>query len=151
MYIWCYCPQELQYNSLHFKIKLLHTNHVSSLHITALIYVQKPLEFHFLVTTFLTVFLNVFSLQGKDASKPAGNWFQLLTLTLLTWRIWWAANNASKWQMGFNSAFKWLMFLFTKEYLPASEHSPICIVHGHCCENLKTFLTTILVEFKFSA
>ena len=22
------------------------------------------------------------------------------------WRIWWAPNNANKWQMGFNSAFK---------------------------------------------
>ena len=32
-----------------------------------------------------------------------------LTLILLTWRIWWASNNASKWQMGFNSAFKVLM------------------------------------------
>ena len=32
----------------------------------------------------------------------------LLTLNLLTWRIWWAPNNASKWQMGFNSAFKGL-------------------------------------------
>ena len=31
----------------------------------------------------------------------------LLTLILLIWRIWWA-NNASKWQMGFNSAFKGL-------------------------------------------
>ena len=31
-----------------------------------------------------------------------------LTLILLTWRIWWAPNNASKWQMGFNSAFKGL-------------------------------------------
>ena len=31
-----------------------------------------------------------------------------LTLTLLTWRIWWAPNNASKWRMGFNSAFKGL-------------------------------------------
>jgi hypothetical protein len=29
-----------------------------------------------------------------------------LTLVLLTWRIWWAPNNASKWQMGFNSASK---------------------------------------------
>ena len=29
-----------------------------------------------------------------------------LTLTLLTWRMWWAPTNASKWQMGFNSAFK---------------------------------------------
>jgi len=31
-----------------------------------------------------------------------------LTLTLLTWRIWWAPNNASKWQMGFYSAFRGL-------------------------------------------
>jgi hypothetical protein len=38
----------------------------------------------------LTLFLNVFSLQGKDASKLAGSWFQLL------------------------------IFLFTKEYLPTS-------------------------------
>ena len=29
-----------------------------------------------------------------------------LTLILLTWRIWWAPNSASRWQMGFNSAFK---------------------------------------------
>ena len=32
-----------------------------------------------------------------------------LTLILLTWRKWWAGNNASKWQMGFNSAFKGLI------------------------------------------
>jgi len=31
-----------------------------------------------------------------------------LTLILLRWRIWWAPSNASKWQMGFNSAFKGL-------------------------------------------
>jgi hypothetical protein len=31
-----------------------------------------------------------------------------LTLIPLTWRIWWASNNASRWQMGFNSAFKGL-------------------------------------------
>jgi hypothetical protein len=34
--------------------------------------------------------------------------FSLLTLNLLTWRIWWAPNNAIKWQMGFNSAFSLL-------------------------------------------
>jgi len=34
---------------------------------------------------------------------------QFLTLILPSWRIWWAPNNASKWQMGFNSAFKGLM------------------------------------------
>jgi hypothetical protein len=32
----------------------------------------------------------------------------LLTLILLTWNIRWASNNASKWQMGFNLAFKGL-------------------------------------------
>jgi len=31
-----------------------------------------------------------------------------LTLILLTWRIRWAPNNASKWQKGFKSAFKGL-------------------------------------------
>jgi len=33
---------------------------------------------------------------------------QHLTLILLMWRIWWAPNNANKWQLGFNSAFKGL-------------------------------------------
>jgi len=32
----------------------------------------------------------------------------LLILSLLTWSIWWAPNNVSRWQMGFNSAFKGL-------------------------------------------
>ena len=31
-----------------------------------------------------------------------------LTLNPLMWRIWWAPNNASRWQMGFNSAFEGL-------------------------------------------
>jgi len=31
-----------------------------------------------------------------------------LTLILLTWRIWRAPNNGSRWQMGFNLAFKGL-------------------------------------------
>jgi len=31
-----------------------------------------------------------------------------LTFILLTWGKWWASNNASKQQMGFNSAFKGL-------------------------------------------
>jgi len=33
---------------------------------------------------------------------------QTLTLILLTWRIRWAPNTVSKWQMGFNSVFKGL-------------------------------------------
>jgi hypothetical protein len=32
--------------------------------------------------------------------------FSYLTLILLMWKIGWAPNNASRWQMGFNSAFK---------------------------------------------
>jgi len=36
---------------------------------------------------------------------------RILTLTLLMWRIWWASNNARKWQMGFNSAFRGLYIL----------------------------------------
>jgi len=32
-----------------------------------------------------------------------------LTLILQTWRKWWAPNNASKEQMGFNSGFKGLI------------------------------------------
>jgi len=32
-----------------------------------------------------------------------------LTLILLMYRIWWAPNNASEWQIGFNSAFKGLI------------------------------------------
>jgi len=33
-----------------------------------------------------------------------------LTLTLPNWRIWWAPNNASRWQMEFNSAFEGLFW-----------------------------------------
>ena len=33
--------------------------------------------------------------------------------SLLTWRKWWTPNNASKWQMGFNSAFKGLIAAFS--------------------------------------
>jgi hypothetical protein len=32
-----------------------------------------------------------------------------LTLILLTWTKWWTPASASKWRMGFNSAFKVLM------------------------------------------
>jgi len=37
-----------------------------------------------------------------------------LTLILLTWRIWCSPSNASKWQLGFNSAFKGLNSLQNK-------------------------------------
>ena len=34
---------------------------------------------------------------------------RVLTLIMLTWTIWRAPTNASKWRMGFNSAFEGLM------------------------------------------
>ena len=36
-----------------------------------------------------------------------------LTLILLTWTIWRAPSNASKWRMGFNSAFKRLKLVLS--------------------------------------
>jgi len=38
------------------------------------------------------------------------HWNWILTLIPLTWIIRWAPTNASRWQMGFNSAFKRLIF-----------------------------------------
>jgi hypothetical protein len=43
---------------------------------------------------------------GNMGQNVEANIWPHLTLILLTWRIWWAPNNASKWQMGFNSTFK---------------------------------------------
>ena len=45
----------------------------------------------------------------RVAVRPSYIWdARLLTLYLLTWRIWWAPNNASNRQIVFNSAFKGL-------------------------------------------
>ena len=57
-----------------------------------------------------------------------------LTLILLTWTIWRAPTNASKWRMGFNSAFKGINTLkvynlhTSKPESPAYRHS----VHFFC-------------------
>ena len=45
-----------------------------------------------------------------------------LTLYLLTWRVWWAPNNASKGQMGFNLAFKGLRYKISK-YIHTHSHT----------------------------
>ena len=49
-----------------------------------------------------------------------------LTLTLLPWRIWWAPTNASKWQMGFNSAFKGLISYCHR--IAVVSHVPSCVI-----------------------
>ena len=61
----------------------------------------------------LSPFLNKQDLYVIDCSPTSFTVFAsrlmlTLTLILLTWRIWRAPNNASKWQMGFNLAFKGL-------------------------------------------
>ena len=54
----------------------------------------------------------------------------ILTLNPLTWKIWWAPNNASRWQMGFNSAFKGLIPLF-QPLVTASAQRLCCITLHH--------------------
>jgi len=49
-------------------------------------------------------------------SAFASLFIQVLTLILLTWKIWWAPSNASRWQMGFNSAFKGLRCIWNRHY-----------------------------------
>ena len=47
-----------------------------------------------------------------------------LTLILLRWRIWCAPNNASRWQMGFNSAFEGLNSIYHLLALLGAHHIP---------------------------
>jgi len=77
-------------NTKHSKYKYTYYQNTHTLQNPHIHIPTIPTWIPLLVTTFLTLFLNVFGLQGKDASKLTGNWFQLL------------------------------MVLFTKEYLPAS-------------------------------
>ena len=60
-----------------------------------------------------------------------------LTLILLTWKIGWAPNNASKWQMGFNLAFKGLRssssFLRLLPRLPVTSIPPFIFPSVTCC------------------
>jgi hypothetical protein len=39
----------------------------------------------------------------------------ILILNPLKWKILWAPNDATKWQMGFNSAFKGLNWIFKQD------------------------------------
>jgi len=80
----------LHFTSLPNKITVHKSRQFTPHHFTSLIYTLSSLELPLLVNTFLILYLKVSSLQGKDACKPSGNWFQLL------------------------------MVLFKKEYLPPS-------------------------------
>jgi hypothetical protein len=69
-----------------------------------------------------------------------------LTLILLTWRKWWPPNNASKQQMGFNSAFKGL-----KGYLTIYAHStgknPEDTQVLYCCNDPRSFRRPALNKY----
>jgi len=62
-------------------------------------------QFHMLFHLFLSLFSFVSLYVWLRNNKSC------LTLNLLTWRIRWAPNTASRWQMGFNLAFKFLMYV----------------------------------------
>ena len=64
----------------------------------------------------------------------------LLTLILLTWRIWWAPYNANRWQMGFNCSFKSLMMKVLA--MPWSENAD---------SNLKLHLLWLVALFHWSS
>ena len=66
--------------------------------------------------------------------------YRLLTLTRVTWRIWWAPTNASKWQMGFNLAFKGLIKLIKNK----SRHNFINNLSSATCF---TFVSYLQVEY----
>jgi hypothetical protein len=82
-----------------------------------------------------------------------------LTLTLLTWRIWWAPNNASRWQMRFNLAFKGLIFLEVNLYSESCEvgHSftqpadSYGITRGHCSINWPPVYLKLCHSFTFTS
>ena len=42
---------------------------------------------------------------------------QTLTRNPLTWKIWWAPNNATRWQMRSNSAFKGLIYSYLSKFI----------------------------------
>ena len=50
--------------------------------------------------------------ERRPLGKPRCRWGLILTLNLLTTTLVALSSNASKWQMGFNSAFKGLKLIF---------------------------------------
>ena len=71
----------LQNKTTSHKLRQFTPPHYTSHHFTYLHSI--PTSIPLLLTTFLTLFSNVFSLQGKDATKLAGNWFQLLMVLFM--------------------------------------------------------------------
>ena len=77
-----------------------------------------------------------------------------LTLILLTWRKWWAPNNASKELMGFNSGFKGLkkMEIFSNVYNNKTPSAWWMTSHAPCKDHFSDhycFLAILTIWLKF--
>jgi len=70
-----------------------------------------------------TIYKHIYKCAFVDLSST-------LTLILLTWRIWWDSNNASKWQTGFNSAFKGLKTFFNAQKWTIYMYSALLPFHS---------------------
>ena len=93
-----------------------------------------------------------------------------LTLILLTWRIWWAPNNANKWQVGFSSAFnpltpnehysgrtapltskRCILYIYSTnigtEYFKHGIYSPFFPLQNALCFIILTYLVPVLFTF----
>jgi len=94
---------QTSYNVTYLLMLLVYNNCIWVHYISFYIKLVKP---HKIVTPFRILnrilLLDIFSNAFADGRLR-------LTLILLTWRMWRAPNNAGKWQMGFNSAFKGLI------------------------------------------
>ena len=64
------------------------------------IYIYIYIYIHTHTHTYTYIYIYIYDISSLRVND--------LTLILRTWRKWWTPNNASKWQMGFNSAFKGL-------------------------------------------
>ena len=77
-----------------------------------------------------------------------------VTLKYLTWKIWWAPNNASRWQVGFNSAFKRLKYPLTlivltwRIWCASNNASRWQVGFKSAFKGLKCPLTLILLTWK---
>ena len=68
-----------------------------------------------------------FSCRQSRPFKPS--LYIRLTLNPLTWKIWWAPNNVSRWQIGFNLAFKGLRWT-------QADTAPVHKPHTHSSRNV---------------
>ena len=71
----------------------------------------------------------------------------VLTLYLLTWKIWWAQNNASRWQMGFNLVFKGLNII--RNAFCVIDWIPLAIRYVWLLADWSNFQSTGKIEPRF--